>query len=31
MYETIEIYDNNGYDIEEVLKDCIYKYYITYK
>ena len=29
MYETLEFYDSNGYDIKEVLKSCIYKYYIT--
>lgn len=31
MYETLEFYDNNGYDLKEVLKSCIYKYYITNK
>ena len=29
MYETLEFYDSNGYDLKEVLKSCIYKYYIT--
>ena len=28
MYETLEFYDSNGYDLKEVLKSCIYKYYI---
>lgn len=31
MYETLEFYDSNGYDLKEVLKSCIYKYYITNK
>ncbi len=31
MYETLEFYDDNGYDLKEVLKSCIYKYYITNK
>ena len=29
MYETLEFYDNNGFDLKEVLKSCIYKYYIA--
>lgn len=31
MYETLEFYDSNGYDLKEVLKSCIYKYYIANK
>lgn len=31
MYETLEFYDTNGYDLKEVLKSCIYKYYIANK
>lgn len=31
MYETLEFYDSNGYDLKEVLKCCIYKYYIINK
>ena len=31
MYETLEIYDSNGFDLKEVLKSCIYKYYIANK
>lgn len=31
MYETIEFYNSNGCDLKEVLKSCIYKYYMTYK
>ena len=31
MYETLEFYDNNGYDLKEVLKSCIYKYYMANK
>ena len=31
MYETIEFYDSNGCDLKEVLKSCIYKYYIANK
>ena len=31
MYETLEYYDNNGYDLKDVLKSCIYKYYIANK
>ena len=31
MYKTIEFYDNNGCDLKEVLKSCIYKYYIENK
>ena len=31
MYETLEFYDSNGYDLKEVLKSCIYKYYIISK
>ena len=29
MYETIEFYDDNGFDLKNVLKICIYKYYIA--
>ena len=28
MYETLEFYDSNGCDLKEVLKSCIYKYYM---
>lgn len=31
MYETLEFYDSNGCDLKEVLKSCIYKYYMAYK
>ncbi len=31
MYDTLEFYDNNGCDLKEVLKSCIYKYYIANK
>lgn len=31
MYETLEFYDNNGCDLKDVLKSCIYKYYIANK
>lgn len=31
MYETLEFYDSNGIDLKEVLKSCIYKYYIANK
>lgn len=31
MYETLEFYDSNGCDLKEVLKSCIYKYYIANK
>ena len=31
MYETLEFYDSDGYDLKEVLKSCIYKYYIINK
>ena len=29
MYETIEFYDDKGFDLKDVLKSCIYKYYIA--
>lgn len=28
MYKTLEFYDSNGCDLKEVLKSCIYKYYM---
>lgn len=31
MYDTLEFYDNTGYDLKDVLKSCIYKYYIANK
>ena len=31
MYETLEFYDSNGFDLKEVLKSFIYKYYIANK
>lgn len=31
MYETLEFYDSNGYELKDVLKDSIYRYYIAYK
>ena len=31
MYNTLEFYDNNGCSLKEVLKSCIYKYYIDNK
>ena len=31
MYETLEFYDSNGLDLKEVLKSCIYKYYMANK
>ena len=30
MYETLEFYDSNGCDLKEVLKSCIYKYYMPF-
>ena len=29
MYETLEFYDDKGFDLKDVLKSCIYKYYIA--
>lgn len=31
MYDTLEFYDNTGCDLKDVLKSCIYKYYIANK
>lgn len=31
MYETLEFYDSEGCDLKEVLKSCIYNYYIANK
>ena len=31
MKKTLELYISNGSDLEEVLKSCIYKYYIINK
>ena len=31
MYETLEFYDSNGLNLKEVLKSCIYKYYMANK
>lgn len=31
MYETLEFYDSNGCDLKDVLKSCIYRYYMTNK
>lgn len=31
MYKTKEFYDSNGLDLKEVLKSCIYKYYIKHR
>lgn len=31
MYKTLEFYNSNGCDLKEVLKSCIYKYYIENK
>ena len=31
MYDTLEFYDSTGYDLKEVLKSCIYKYYMANK
>ena len=31
MYDTLEFYDSNGCDLKEVLKSCIYKYYMANK
>ena len=28
MYDALEFYNNNGFDLKEVLKNCIYNYYI---
>ena len=30
MYETKEIFKEDGYDIEDLLKSCFYNYYIKY-
>ena len=31
MYKTLEFYNSNSCDLKEVLKSCIYKYYIENK
>ena len=31
MYETLEFYDSNGFDLKDVLKSCIYKYFVANK
>ena len=31
MYETIEIFKSDGTDIKEVLKSCIFNYYMNQK
>ena len=31
MYETLEFYDSNGFDLKEVLKSCIFNYYMNQK
>lgn len=31
MYEIDEFYKEDGYDIKDVLKSCIYNYYIKNK
>lgn len=31
MYETIEYFDSNGCNLKDVLKSCIYKYYVLNK
>ena len=31
MYEILEFYDVTGCDLKEVLKCCIYRYYIANK
>lgn len=31
MYETLEFYDSNGCDLKDVLKSCIYRYYMANK
>ena len=28
MYETIELYNDNGGSLINILKDCIYNYYV---
>ncbi len=31
MYQTTEIFAEDGYDLKLVLEDCIYNYYLKYK
>lgn len=31
MYEIVEFYDDDGCDLEDILKKCIYRYYIDNK
>jgi len=31
MYETIEFFNSDGSDLKEVLKSCLYKYYMVNK
>lgn len=31
MYETIDFYDSDGYELKEILKSCIYNYYVINK
>lgn len=28
MYETLEFYNSDGLDLKDILKDCIYNYFI---
>ena len=29
MYSIEEIFSEDGYDLQEILKSCLYKYYIS--
>lgn len=29
MYDVIEFFDSNGCELKDVLKNCIYKYYLA--
>lgn len=31
MYNTIEFFNDNGKDLKDILKSCIYNYYLNYK
>lgn len=31
MYTTKEIFSDEGYELKDILKSCIYNYYLKYK
>ncbi len=31
MYTVEEFFDENGYELKEILKSCIHRYYAIYK